>query len=175
MLSLIEKNTALVLSIKEEQPMKKRHRSEKVILDELSELGGLLRKLLRGLSIGQWIAMIRKQLGMSQKNLSSRAKIPPSTLSRIEQDKGVPNLSTLKKILDAVSCDLILVPVLRESIDHQRRKQARLKAEKHAQYLMGTMSLEEQEPDSRFLRELMKEKEEEWLHAKTKLWDKKND
>jgi transcriptional regulator with XRE-family HTH domain len=151
--------------------MKKNFKSEKLIIEEISRAGAQLQRLLRGLSIGQLIAIIRKQLGMSQQRLSSKAKIPQSSLSRVEQSNGQPNISTLRKILDALSCDLILVPVLRESIDRQRRKQARRIAEKHIRYLKGTMNLEEQEPDSHFLDELLKEKEEELLHSKTKLWE----
>ncbi len=151
--------------------MRKSLRSEKLVLDEISEVGGRIRPLLRGMSMGQFIAMIRKQLGMSQKVLSSRAKIPQSTLSRVEQSKGDATLSTLKKIMNALSCDVVLVPILRESIDVQRRKQARRVAEKHIRYLQGTMSLEKQEPDARFFEALLKEKEEELLHSKTKLWE----
>ncbi len=151
--------------------MRKQNRAERIILDELSETGRIVQKQLRGLSIGQLVAMIRKQLGMSQKILCERAGVLQSTLSRIERDKGEANLGTLKKILNAMSCDLLLVPILRETIDHQKRKQARRKAEKHVRYLKGTMGLEEQEPDSRFLQELTRDKAEEWLHSKKKLWD----
>jgi transcriptional regulator with XRE-family HTH domain len=151
--------------------VKKTFRSERLVLDEISEIGNRVRHLMRGLSIGQLIAMIRKQLGMSQKILSARAKIPQSTLSRVEQNKWDPNVSTLKKILHALSCDLGLVPILREPIDVQRRNQARRIAEKHVRYLKGTMSLEKQEPDPRFLEDLQKEKEEEMLHSNKMLWE----
>lgn len=151
--------------------MGKRFKSEKIVLDEMTEALMGIRHVFRGLSIGQWISMIRKQLGMSQKVLSKRAKIPQPTLSRIEQGKGEANIGTLVKILNAMSCDLILAPILRESVEVQRRKEAWKKAEKHIRYLKGTMSLEKQEPDSRFLQELMKEKEEEYLHSKIKLWE----
>lgn len=151
--------------------MGKRFKSEKIVLDEMTEALMSIRYVFRGLSIGQWISMIRNQLGMSQKVLSRRAKIPQPTLSRIEQGKGEANIGTLVKILNAMSCDLILAPILRESVESQRRKEARKKAEKHIRYLKGTMSLEKQEPDSRFLQELMKEKEEEYLHSKLKLWE----
>jgi len=149
--------------------MKKTFKSEKLLIEEISGSGDRLSHLLRGLTIGQLIGIIRKQLGMSQKVLSSRAKIPQSTLSRVEQSKGEPNIATVRKILKSLSCDLILVPVIRESIDVQRRRQARRIAEKHIRYLKGTMNLEKQEPDSDFLDELMKQKEEELLHSKTKL------
>ena len=152
--------------------MKKPFKSEKLMIEELSHAALDIRKLVRGLSIGQMIGIIRKQLGMSQRNLAEKAKIPQPTVSSIEQGKQAPNLSTLNKILEALSCDLILIPLLRESIDAQRRRQARRLAEKHVRYLRGTMNLEKQEPDAQFLEELIKQKEEEILHSKTKLWDK---
>ena len=152
--------------------MKKTFKSEKLLIGEISRAGERLFRLLRGLTIGQLIGMIRKQLGMSQKVLSSRAKVPQATLSRLERDKGDVQISTVRKILGALSCDLMIVPVMRESIDLQRRRQARRIAEKHIRYLKGTMNLEKQEPDTDFLNELMKQKEEEILHSKTKLWEK---
>ncbi len=151
--------------------MGKAFKSEKLMVEEISRAGARLVPPLRGLSIGQLIGIIRKQLGMSQKILSSKAKIPQSTLSRVEQGKGDQNIATVKKILNALSCDLILVPILREPIDVQRRRQARRVAEKHIRYLKGTMSLEKQEPDSDFLNELLTEKEEELLRSKAKLWE----
>lgn len=151
--------------------MSKRFKAEKLLVEEMTEAVAHIRTVLKGLSIGQWIELIRKQLGMSQRALSVRAKIPQSTLFRIEKGKGEANIRTVTKILNAMSCDLFLVPVLSESIDTQRKKQARKKAEKHIRYLKGTMSLEKQEPDERLLKELMKDKEEEYLHSNSKLWN----
>lgn len=144
--------------------------SEKLILEEISEAGTELRLLLRGLSIGQLIAMTRKQLKMSQRALAKRAKVPQPAISNLEQSKGQPNLATLRKILDALFCDLILVPVLRESPEALCKKQARKKAEKRVRYLKGTMSLEKQDPGERLLEELIKEETENLLKS-PKLWD----
>jgi len=149
-------------------------KTEKFFLQEITKLALPLYHLLNDLSVGQIIGMIRKQIGISQKILSTKAKIPQSTLSRIERSTNSPNLATLEKILGALSCDLVLVPVLRVSPEAQRRLQAKQLAEKHIQYLKGTMNLEGQEPDSEFIEELRKEKEEELLRSK-KLWEEKND
>lgn len=54
------------------------------------------------------IKLIRTHLGMSQTALSIRAEIPQSTVSRIEQGRREANLSTLQKILKAISCDLVI-------------------------------------------------------------------
>ena len=52
-----------------------------------------------------------------------RAKTPQSTVSRIESGSTDANLSTLNKILSAMSCDIVIAPVLLEPIDSIRRKQ----------------------------------------------------
>jgi hypothetical protein len=81
-------------------------------------------------------------------------------------------LSTLNKILNAISCDLVIVPLLRDSIDVTRRKQARKIAEKQVRYLKGTMNLEDQQPDARFMEELIKQEEEHLLQdPSAKLWE----
>ena len=78
----------------------------------------------------------------------------------------------MNKILGAISCDLVIVPLLQDSIDAIRRKQARKMAEKQVRYLKGTMNLEDQQPDSRFIAELIKQEEERLLQGpNSKLWD----
>jgi DNA-binding XRE family transcriptional regulator len=77
--------------------MKKSSKSEKLILDEIVDAAHKLKISSRGLSVGEIIAMIRNQLGMSQKVLARIAKVPQSTISRIEGSKREPNLSTIEK------------------------------------------------------------------------------
>lgn len=148
--------------------------SEKIVLNEMMESGHKLKIAARGLSIGQMIEMIRHQLGMSQKILAKLAGVPQTTISRLESSKTTPNLSTLKKVLNAIFCDIVIVPVLKESIDSIRRKQARKIAERQVKYLQGTMSLEKQESDPKLIEELIKEKEEELFRSRgSKLWEEK--
>jgi transcriptional regulator with XRE-family HTH domain len=109
---------------------------------------------------------------MSQKALARHAGIPQSTVSRIEQGQRDSSLSTVTKILDALSCDLVIAPFLRESIDMVRKKQAIKMAEKRIHYLKGTMNLEEQQPDAQFIKTLLKEEESRLLQGPTyKLWE----
>lgn len=146
--------------------------SEKLLIEEIMQAAQKTRVAVRGLTIGALIKSIRVQLGMSQKALAKRAGVPQSTISRIEQEERDANLSTLNKILSAISCDLVIVPLLQDSIDAIRRKQARKMAEKQVSYLKGTMNLEDQQPDSRFIAELIKQEEERLLQGpNSKLWD----
>lgn len=151
--------------------VKKASKAEKLILDEIVDAAHQLKISSRGLSVGEMIAMIRSQLGMSQKILARIAKVPQSTISRIEGSKRDPNISTVQKILKALTCEVIIVPLLMEPVDVIRRKQARRVAENNVRYLRGTMSLEQQEPDKKLIQELIKEQEEELLRSSgNKLW-----
>lgn len=146
--------------------------SEKLLIEEVMEAAQKTRIAVRGLTIGSLIKSIRVQLGMSQKALAKRAGVPQSTISRIEQEERDANLSTLNKILGAISCDLVIIPLLQDSVDAIRRKQARKMAEKQVRYLKGTMNLEDQQPDSRFIAELIKQEEERLMQGpNAKLWD----
>ena len=152
--------------------MKSYSPSEKLLIEEIMQAAQKTRVAVRGLTIGALIKSIRVQLGMSQKALAKRAGVPQSTISRIEQEERDANLSTLNKILSAISCDLVIVPLLEDSIDAIRRKQAKKMAEKQVRYLKGTMNLEDQQPDSRFIAELIKQEEERLMQGpNSKLWD----
>ena len=152
--------------------MKSFSTSEKLLIEEVMQSLQKVRTTVRGLTIGALIKSIRVQLGMSQKALAKRAGVPQSTVSRIEQGQRNMSLSTLNKVLGAISCDLVIVPLLRNSIDAIRRTQARKRAEKQIRYLKGTMNLEDQQPDSRFIEELVKQEEENLLHGpNAKLWE----
>lgn len=151
--------------------MKKSSMSEKLLIEEVTQTAQKLKLAVRGLLIGALIKSIRQQLGLSQHALALRAKVPQSTVSRVEQGQKDISLSTLYKILGAISCDLVIAPILQDTIDHVRRRQARKIAEKQVAYLKGTMNLEKQQPDSRFLAELLKQEEEHLLRGPSaQLW-----
>ena len=118
------------------------------------------------------LKLVRLQLGMSQRALSKRSGVPQATISRIEKGGNDCIISTLEKISRALSCDLVITPVLQDSVESIRRTQAKRVAKKHISYLKGTMHLEMQEPDDRFINELIKEEENALLHSsKSKLWE----
>lgn len=152
--------------------MKSSSPSEKLFFEEIMQSARNTKVAVRGLTIGALIKSIRLQLGISQKALSKLAGVPQSTISRIEKGARDANLSTLNKILGALSCDLLIVPLLRDSIDTIRRNQARKVAKRQVSYLKGTMNLEDQQPDNRFIMELTKHEEERLLQGPSyKLWE----
>jgi transcriptional regulator with XRE-family HTH domain len=152
--------------------MKFKPPSERLFLEEVNEASQKLQNAIKGLSIGTLIKSIRTQLGMSQAALAKLSHVPQPTVSRIEQGKQGVSLSTLKKVLAALSCDLVIAPVMQDSIDTRRRQQARKMAEKQVRYIQGTMNLEDQQPDARFTEALLKQEEERLLQGPhTRLWE----
>lgn len=152
--------------------MKFKSPSEKLLIEEIMQASQKIKVAIRGLTIGALIKSIRVQLGMSQKTLARRAGVPQSTISRIEQGQRDTSLSMLSRILEAISCGLVVAPVLNDSIDVIRHKQARKIAEKQLNYLKGTMNLEDQQPDPRFIQELLRQEEERLLQGpNSKLWE----
>ena len=78
--------------------MKKPKKSEKLLLNEISTAAKNLGAIQRNLSPGQLIALYRKQLGMSQRDLAKRANIPQASISGIESGGLQPNTKTWEKI-----------------------------------------------------------------------------
>lgn len=151
--------------------MKRLLQAEKLILEDIIEAGKKLQQASRGLQFGDLLAMIRVHLGMSQETLAERAGVPQSTISRIESSTAEPNLSTLKKITEALCCDFLVVPIPKQSIEEIRCQQALKIARENIRYLQGTMSLEKQEPDRRFLEKMLEEETKNLLKNSNKqLW-----
>lgn len=151
--------------------MAKPKKSEKLFLEEIFLAGKALQKTFRGLSVGQLIPLIRRQLRMSQRTLAARASIQQSSIVRIESECSDPKVSTLKKIVAAMGCDLVIAIVPRTDLDAIRENQAKLKAEQKISYLHGTMSLEKQAPNQKLLKELFDEEVKNLLNSSgSELW-----
>ncbi len=132
-------------------------KSEKLFLNKIFFCAENLKKAQNKISIGSLLILIRKQLGISQRLLAKKAKVLQSTISRIESDKVDANIETLKKIFDAISCDLVISVSPRFSLDIIKEKQAMKRAIQNIKYTRGTMAMEKQEPDEKFIVELIKE------------------
>lgn len=58
------------------------------------------------MDIGHRLRAIRKQRGLSQRELASRAGLTNGTISLIEQNKTSPSVASLKSLLDAIPISL---------------------------------------------------------------------
>lgn len=65
---------------------------------------------------GQWVRTLRVALHMTQRQLAKRAGVSQGNLALIERGRLEPQLTTLRKLFDALYCDLIVLPVPRKRI-----------------------------------------------------------
>lgn len=145
--------------------------TNKLLLKDIHNASHDLHVTMRGLTIGQLIVMIREQLDMPQSILAKLSGISQSTISRLEKGSLDPSFPILSKIFQSLSCDLIIAPIFKKSIVDIRYEQAYKIARKRVKYLQGTMNLENQEPDERFIQELIETETEELLQSGKKIWE----
>jgi len=77
-----------------------------------------------------WIASIRQALGMSKTQLAKRLSIAGPSLNELESNevKETITLASLRKVADALGCDLQYVLVPRKPLERQIAEQALKKA-----------------------------------------------
>jgi predicted DNA-binding mobile mystery protein A len=120
---------------------------------------------------GDWIRILRTSLRMTQADLARRAGIAQPNLAEIENGKRDPQLSTIKKIFDALSCDMDLRPRPRQPLDEILRGKARSVALMRLKQSMGTMAMEHQAPNDEVFRALLEKRTDEILSDKReRLW-----
>jgi transcriptional regulator with XRE-family HTH domain len=67
------------------------------------------KRRVRGASIGERIAVLRHSRAITQVDLAAEARISPSTLSLLENDRTQPHPSTLRKIARALGVPAELI------------------------------------------------------------------
>ena len=113
---------------------------------------------------------------MTQQELAQRSHIPQSHLAQIESGTIDPQVGTLKKIFDGLSCDLVIEPLPRRPLSEILRDRARSIALKKLKHAMGTMALEQQAPDKAMFTRLLGKRTDEILgDSRERLWNKKDE
>ena len=122
----------------------------------------------------EWIKVLRNHLRMTQAELAKRAGISQPHLAAIERGRFDPQVRTLKRIFEALSCDLMIVPRPRKDIEEVLRGRARSVALKRLKHSMGTMALENQAPSADVFRHLLEKRTDEILKdRRERLWEPK--
>jgi len=116
------------------------------------------------------VRLMRKRLKMTQKQLAKRAGVPQSNIANIESGHSEATLRTLQKLFAAMGCSLSLLPIPEIMPDTMRESKALQLAERELEYTFQTMALEEQLPDEKARRSMLKESQKELLNSRT-LWD----
>lgn len=146
--------------------------AEKRLVDQIIKVGTRLPKELFDLEPRIFVRALRRRLRMTQKQLAHRVKIPQSYLAKIESGKVVPGLPTLQKIFHAMGCTCAFVIGVQIHPDVLLKHQIELAAIRKMQYVTGTMTLEEQKPSEKELKNL-KENETKKLYGSesSQIWD----
>lgn len=123
------------------------------------------------LTVGRQISAIRTRLGMTQAQLARRCGVPQPHVHLIEAGKTSPRLNTLEKVLRGLGCTLEVIARPESPLGDIVDRQARKVAESRVRQVMGTMALEQQTPDVRTAREMVKEEAEKLRRKPTSaLW-----
>lgn len=126
-------------------------------------------------SYAEWIRILRNYLRMTQAELAERCHISQPHLAGIESGRTDPQIGTLNKIFQGLSCDLDIVPRPHKPLEEILRGRARSLALKRLKQAMGTMSLENQAPGKEAFRLLLEKRTDEILNdPRERLWRKKD-
>lgn len=117
------------------------------------------------------IRAVRASLHMTQSQLAKKAGMPQSHLARIESGKIDPQLGTVRKLLGALFCDMLVVPRMARRLDEVLEARIQEKARKNVARVSGTMALEKQLPDEETLRALIRSEESRLrTHPSPEIW-----
>lgn len=125
---------------------------------------------------GDWIRIVRNYLRMTQRELAQRAQVTQANLAAIEAGKVDPQLGTLRRIYEGLSCTLSVEPRPQEPLEKILRGRARTVALSRLKQTMGTMALENQAPDRDMFQQLLEQSTDTILRSPRKrLPSKKHD
>jgi predicted DNA-binding mobile mystery protein A len=122
-----------------------------------------------------WVRAIREALGMSAAVLAKRLEITPSGFRKLEQAEAADaiTLATLRRMAEALDCDLQYALVPRRPLRTMRFQQALKLAQEWQQRADRTMALEAQtiQESSATAQQRLEAMAQEILHSSaTRLW-----
>ena len=127
-------------------------------------------------SYTEFIKSLRVALRMTQAELAHRAQVTQPHLAAIESGKIDPQIKTLRRIFDALSCDLIITPRPKADIKDILRARARMIARKRLQRVVGTMAMEGQVADAELFELVLEKRVDEVLNDPgERLWEDLDD
>jgi predicted DNA-binding mobile mystery protein A len=95
-----------------------------------------------------WIQAIRSALGMTSRQLATRLGLSQSTLAALEKSEADDRITlhSLRRVADALDCDLQYVLVPRATLTKRVEKRAEAIAHDRVSRILHTMRLEDQAP-----------------------------
>ncbi|MBO4981739.1 MAG: helix-turn-helix transcriptional regulator [Lachnospiraceae bacterium] len=61
------------------------------------------------ITLGQFIARLRKEADMTQLELAEKLNVPVQAISKLEQVKGLPDINTIKPLADALGVSIMKI------------------------------------------------------------------
>lgn len=120
-----------------------------------------------------WARAIRDALGMSTRELAARLGLSEATVRSVERNEvdDVVQLGTLRRVADAMECDLVYFLVPRTSLEATVQQQAERAARSQIASVVHSMRLEDQAPTDAEVDRLVAEVAAERLQRRG-LWAK---
>lgn len=121
-----------------------------------------------------WLKAIREALGLTTRQFARRVGLANSTIVQAERSEstGTISLNQLRRLADALGCDVHYVLVPRRPLAEQVDAQAERKARERVAPLAHSMALEQQRPDSTFEELQVAAVKDELLRGRrSRLWD----
>jgi predicted DNA-binding mobile mystery protein A len=124
---------------------------QQLVLDQLDQHTARWRGSLSDVPQHGWIHAIRGALGMTKTQLAARLGVQPSTVVRFEQGEaaGTMTLETLRRVADALECDLQYALIPRRPLREIVSDQAAKVADRDLARVNRSMNLEAQGVDRR--------------------------
>jgi predicted DNA-binding mobile mystery protein A len=120
-----------------------------------------------------WLKEIREALGRTQRQQAARLGITGATLHKSEQSEAQERISLgqLRKLANALDCDLVYALVPRKPLTEVVHDRAKQLAKQEVYGVAHTMSLEDQRPTGARIQKQVARRTEELLRGKwSDLW-----
>jgi predicted DNA-binding mobile mystery protein A len=120
-----------------------------------------------------WLKEIREALGRTQRQQAARLGITGATLHKSEQSEAQERISLgqLRKLADALDCELVYALVPRKPLTEVVHDRAKQLAKQEVYGVAHTMSLEDQRPTDARIQKQVARRTEELLRGKwSDLW-----
>ncbi len=115
------------------------------------QLKPLMKRRLPQRPSNGWLQTIREALGMTAVALGKRLHVRSSTVHKLEKSEADDSISlaSLRKVAEALDCELHYVLIPRTSLETRLKEQAKSVAKKHLMPVAHTMGLEDQSVPSK--------------------------
>lgn len=120
-----------------------------------------------------WLKEIREALGRTERQQAERLNIASSTLHKSEKSEADERISLgqLRKLADALDCELVYALIPRNPLPQMLEDQAKKLAKAEVFGVAHTMGLEDQRPTDERIQKQISRRSEELLRGKwSDLW-----